>query len=142
VPSADVQVRHVEKIYKAENTISEKKTPTDRVPSYRTRFVSPRLTISLLFRRARRHVHIAWRGFWRTADPPSATQLTLRRMARVKKLIAVLGRLLSSKSDVLTGIKKRLIKAIESRTDGTVDGQAPEEVEIAMYMTDIQGELS
>jgi Mg2+ and Co2+ transporter CorA len=59
-------------------------------------------------------------------------------MARVKKLIVVLGRLLSSKSDVMTGIKKRLIKA---RPDGTAHGQASEEGEIAMYMTDIQGKF-
>jgi Mg2+ and Co2+ transporter CorA len=59
-------------------------------------------------------------------------------MARVKKLIAVLGRLLSSKSDVMTGIKKRLIKGIDSRP-GTGYGKTPEEVEIAIYMTDIQG---
>jgi Mg2+ and Co2+ transporter CorA len=61
-------------------------------------------------------------------------------MARVKKLIAVLGRLLSSKSDLVTGIKKRLVKAITSRPQGRAHKQTPEELEIAMYMTDIQGE--
>lgn len=143
MPSADVQLGHAEKPFKLEitNTNSEKWTPTDRIPSHRTRFVSPRLTISLLFRRVRRRLNIAWRGLRRQADTPGATHLTLRRMARVKKLIVVLGRLLSSKSDVMTGIKKRLIKAIESRPDGTSHGQTPEEVEIAMYMTDIQGKF-
>ena len=138
--NSKTQPRYItEKTLMTERTISEKWTPT---PSYRTRFVSPRLTISLLFRRARRHFNNAWRGFWRQADSPSTTQFTLRRMARVKKLIVVLGRLLSSKSDVMTGIKKRLIKAIESRPNGTVHGQTPEEVEIAIYMADIQGKLS
>lgn len=142
VPDADAEPKQAEKLSEIEITTIEKRTLTDRTPSFHTRFASPRLSIPLLFRRARRHLHRMRRGFWSKATSPGATRSTLRRIARVKKLIVVLGRLLSSKSDLMTGIKKRIIKALESKTEGTTHKQPPEEVEIVMYMTDIQGELS
>lgn len=130
-----------EKSFKAENTASEKRTPTDRILSYRPRFASPRVSFSLLLRRARRHFKNAWRGLWNKTDITSTTTFTVRRMARAKKLIAVLGRLLNSKSDVITGIKKRLMKAIDSKPIGMAHKRTPEELEIALYMSDIQGKL-
>lgn len=133
IRSADPEPK---KAFKIEVITSEKTIPT-RITSYHTHFASPRLSISLQFRRAKRRL---WRTFRRKEDSPSATLVTLRRMARARKSIAVLGRLFGSKSDLMTGIKKRLIKSIESKSEGTVNRQTPEEVEIAMYMTDIQGE--
>lgn len=132
IGSADLEPK---KAFEIEVATSEKTIPT-RIPSHRTHFASPRLSISLLFRRARRRL---WRMFRRNADLPSATLGTLRRMARARKSIAVLGRLFGSKSDLMTGIKKRLLRSMESKSEGTVHRQTPEEIEIAMYMTDIQG---
>lgn len=104
--------------------------------AYRPRFVSPRLSPRLLYRRLKRHVGNAWRALWAKAESsPSARQTTLRRMARTRKLVTVLGRLLATKSDVMTQIRKRLAKA-----GAGVHGS--EELEVAAYMGDVQGESS
>ena len=97
-------------------------------------FVSPRLTIPPLFHRARRYVWDIWRSYWETPKPsPSATQLTLRRMARTRKLVTMLGRLLGTKSDVVTQIRKRLTRSAHA-------GHTSEELEVAIYMGDVQGQ--
>jgi magnesium transporter len=92
-------------------------------------FVSSPLTIRPLFRRARRHI---WRQLWEKPDiPPSATQLTLRRMVRTRRLVTALGRLLGTKSDVVTQIRKRLMRSAQ--------GDTGEALEVAIYMGDVQG---
>jgi hypothetical protein len=134
--STEVEKPSMEKIV----SVDEKISLAERVrESYHTRFASPRLSIRLAFRRFRRRVSF-WKGFWTKAEArPSVTQLTLRRMARAKKLVTVLGRLLNAKSDVITGIKKRLVKAVESGGTGH-KGQMPDELEVVIYMGDIQGQ--
>jgi len=98
------------------------------------RFVSPRLTIRLLFRRAQRYVGDIWKSYWEKPKlSPCATQVTLRRMARTRKLVTVLGRLLGTKSDVVTQIRKRLTRTAHA-------GHSSEELEVAIYMGDIQGQ--
>jgi len=133
--STEVEKPSMEKIVSV-----EKISLAERVrESYHTRFASPRLSIRLTFRRFRRRISF-WKGFWTKAEaPPSGTQLTMRRMARAKKLVTVLGRLLNAKSDVITGIKKRLVKAVESGGTGH-KGQVPDELEVVIYMGDIQGQ--
>jgi hypothetical protein len=105
--------------------------------AYRPRFVSPRLSPRLLYRRLKRHVGNGWRALWwaKAESLPSARQTTLRRMARTRKLVTVLGRLLATKSDVVTQIRKRLAKA-----GAGVHGS--EELEVAVYMGDVQGASS
>lgn len=67
---------------------------------------------------------------------PTATASTLRQMARTRRLVTSLGRLLASKSEVVAQIKKRLLKT------GTLDPSVnAEELEVAMYMGDIQGKF-
>lgn len=134
--STEVEKPSMEKIV----SVNEKISLAERVrESYHTRFASPRLSIRLAFRRFRRRISF-WKGFWTKAEAqPSVTQLTLRRMARAKKLVTVLGRLLNAKSDVITGIKKRLVKAVESGGTGH-KGQMPDELEVVIYMGDIQGQ--
>ena len=138
------QPREEEKSTTTEVAFEEEKyTPAQRIqrqyrPSFRPHFVSPRFTLHLAFRRTRRRISSLWRNFWTRAEsPPSAKQFTLRRMARVKRLVTVLGRLLNTKADVITSLKKRLLKAVKSHT-GT-NRQTAEELEVAIYMGDIQG---
>jgi len=130
---------YTEKIFINES--NENCTPAERfrdtfrreTQSKRPRFTRPRLNLRLLFRRAKRHVSHAWEEFWaRPVLAPSATQLTLRRMARTRKIVTVLGRLLATKSDVITQIRKRLTKSASEGNNG-------EEFEIAIYMGDVQG---
>ncbi|KAF8202921.1 hypothetical protein BJ912DRAFT_798732, partial [Pholiota molesta] len=104
--------------------------------AYRPRFVSPRLSPRLLYRRLKRHVGNGWRALWwaKAESLPSARQTTLRRMARTRKLVTVLGRLLATKSDVVTQIRKRLAKA-----GAGVHGS--EELEVAVYMGDVQDHI-
>jgi len=121
---------------------SEQYTPAEKLREsyrHRPRFAAPRLTIPLLFRRAKRYVGGLWKGYWTRAEPaPSATQLTLRRMARTRKLVTVLGRLLATKSDVVTQIRKRLMRTAVSGGN-EANSQTAEELEIAIYMGDVQG---
>lgn len=114
--------------------IKEKYSPAEKLRnSYRPHFASPRLNIRLFFRRAKRRVTNAWTLLWaRPETAPSGTQLTLRRMARTRKLVTVLGRLLATKSDVVMQIQKRLARA-------AAEGHSTEEFEVAIYMGDVQG---
>lgn len=96
-------------------------------------FVSSPLTIRPLIRRARRHIADIWKQYWEKPDiPPSATQLTLRRMVRTRRLVTALGRLLGTKSDVVTQIRKRLMRSAQ--------GDTGEALEVAIYMGDVQGQ--
>lgn len=109
-------------------------TPAEKLrDAYRPRFVSPRLSPRLLSRRLKRHISYAWNALWvRAEPPPSERQETLRRMARTRKQVTVLGRLLATKADVVTHIRKRLSKA-GSEMPGS------DELEVAIYMGDVEG---
>lgn len=103
----------------------------------RPRFAAPRWTIPLAFRRLRRFFAKRLRRMSNPAEPPpSATTLTLRRMARARRLVTSLNRLLASKSEVITQIRKRLLKAGAS---GLGNGTKSDELEVAIYMGDVQG---
>lgn len=71
-------------------------------------------------------------SLWRRKDvknlemPTMTTNRSLLRMARTRRLVTSLGRLLASKSEVMTQIRKRLLS---ERGIGTSD-----DVEVAMYM--------
>ncbi|KAJ3569771.1 hypothetical protein NP233_g4833 [Leucocoprinus birnbaumii] len=107
--------------------------------SARPRFAVPRWTFRLLFRRLRRYVARRWRDHFSTSEnPPSATTLTLRRMARARRLVTSLNRLLATKSEVITQIRKRLLKA---GTSGLGNGSKVEELEVAIYMGDVQDHI-
>lgn len=104
--------------------------------SMRPRFAAPKWTLHLLSRRIRRFFMRHWRRRAKSREAPStATALTLRQMARTRRLVTSLGRLLASKSEVVTQIKKRLLK---TGTSGSSSVSA-EELEVAMYMGDIEG---
>jgi len=56
----------------------------------------------------------------------------LRRMARIRRLVTSLGRLLASKSEVVAQLRKRLVTGLGS-------GSKTEDIEVAMYLGDVQG---
>lgn len=55
---------------------------------------------------------------------------SLHRMARIRRLVTSLGRLLATKSEVIAQLRKRLLTGGISKADDT---------EVAIYMGDIQG---
>ncbi|KAJ4486063.1 hypothetical protein J3R30DRAFT_3281636 [Lentinula aciculospora] len=102
----------------------------------RTHFALPRPPLPLLYRRFLRYI----RYFWRPTpsnekSAPSPTMITLRRMARTRRLVTSLTRLLATKSDVVAQIRKRLLT-------GSGNGNASNsEEEVAMYMGDVQDHI-
>ncbi|KAG6336089.1 hypothetical protein ID866_2986 [Astraeus odoratus] len=102
------------------------------------RFSVPRLTIPLAFRRLKRKITSFLENTLSTSSAymvpsQSATTITLRRMARTRRLVTSLTRLLASKSEVVSQIRKRYLNA--SRAIQSDD------LEIAMYMGDIQDHI-
>ncbi|KAF8898788.1 hypothetical protein BD779DRAFT_1485544 [Infundibulicybe gibba] len=106
----------------------------------RTRFAPPRLNLSLFLRHTRRAVHKIWISFSSPSpSPPSTTAITLRRMARARRTVTSLARLLASKYEVVAQIRKRLLNAGQS---GLGNGSSKgEDIEIAIYMGDIQDHI-
>ena len=125
--------------------LSEKKglTEAEKIrDDFRPRFASPQPTLPILLRRFRRYLWRNLRSFRGKGDrgdsPLSATQLTLRRMAMTRKLVTSLGRLLATKSDVVTQVRKRLIRTADQNAKM---GQLSQESDLAMYMGDLQGKF-
>lgn len=61
---------------------------------------------------------------------------TLRRIARVRRMVTLLSRLLAAKSEVITQIRKRLLA---DRRLGASAGSNLGALDIAMHMDDVQG---
>ncbi|TFK41201.1 hypothetical protein BDQ12DRAFT_664050 [Crucibulum laeve] len=120
---------------------SEDKLERENIPEdIRPRFARPRLTVTLIIRRLKRYVVTTWLSLSMISDSsPSASTTTLRRMARTRRLVTSLGRLLATKSDVVTQVKKRLH---DFDRIGLGNGTSKaEDLEIAMYMGDIQDHI-
>lgn len=102
-----------------------------------TRFTVSRPPLHFLYRRFLRSIRTRWRSSLPTEKvvaPPSSKTITLRRMAATRRLVTSIARLLSTKGEVVTQIRKRLLS-------GSGNSKASnEEVEVAMYMGDVQGE--
>ncbi|KAG6849512.1 hypothetical protein H0H93_007866 [Arthromyces matolae] len=98
------------------------------------RFSSPRFTVSLALRRLKRVLDMRWRKLWTKQPPrPNPTQIALRRMARTRKRITSLTRLLATKSDVVAQIRKRLMTVNGGKGDDNLD--------VSMYMGDVQDHI-
>ncbi|KAJ3833819.1 hypothetical protein F5878DRAFT_387810 [Lentinula raphanica] len=102
----------------------------------RTRFALSRPPLPLLYRRFLRYM----RSFGKASpfnekSSPSSTAIALRRMARTRRLVTSLTRLLATKSEVITQIRKRLLTG-----SGNGNGNG-EEAEVAMYMGDVQDHI-
>ena len=107
--------------------------------SVRAHFAPQRLTVRLMLRRVRRYIAAQWDKSWTRAleTRVSPRTMTLRRIAKTRKLVTLLGRLLTSKADVVAQIRKRLLQSggPALANGGTKD----EELEVAIYMGDVQG---
>lgn len=142
-PSSLHQIKEKEEAVKPQLHVAETLSFYEKSPSIgeskRPRFAAPRWTIPLVLRRIKRFFTKRFRRMSTAPEvPPSSTTLTLRRMARARRLVTSLNRLLASKSEVITQIRKRLLKAGAS---GLGTGTKSDELEVAIYMGDVQGML-
>ncbi|KAJ7596996.1 hypothetical protein C8J56DRAFT_303871 [Mycena floridula] len=64
--------------------------------------------------------------------PQNSTNSSLRRMARTRRLVTSLGRLLASKSEVVAQIRKRLLNGGMSKVDDT---------DLSMHLGDVQDHI-
>jgi magnesium transporter len=106
-----------------------------------TPFSSPRLTVPMVFRQFMRTANRIWKLIAAAfiGLQPTATQFTLRRIARTRKLVTLLTRLLATKSEVIAQIRKRLLTSSQSGLgNGT---NRDEDVEVSIYLGDVQGML-
>jgi magnesium transporter len=119
----------------------------ENVPSWNprfsgSRFTRPRFTQPLFFQRLKRNLQNLLKTFATTREanvrPTRATTTnTLLRMARARRLVTSLARLLATKSEVVSQIRKRFL--ISGRQTTSPQGNGNEDVEIAIYMGDVQG---
>jgi len=107
------------------------------------------------FETAQTHFSLPWPSFlakWKinipkrrrkTAQPTtvnaSPTASTLHRMARARRLVTSLSRLLASKSEVVSQLRKRLLTSSQSESSSG-KGDA-ERAEVAMYLGDVQDHI-
>ncbi|KDQ63596.1 hypothetical protein JAAARDRAFT_695735 [Jaapia argillacea MUCL 33604] len=105
-----------------------------------TRFSLPRPPIPLLFCRIGRFLHLRSRANIVNIRIVSAgTTTTLRRIAKARRLVTTLTRLLAMKSEVVAHIRKRLLTSGEGglpNRSGTGD-----DTEVAIYLGDIQDHI-
>ncbi|KAH7925205.1 hypothetical protein BV22DRAFT_1195365 [Leucogyrophana mollusca] len=117
--------------------------PGDPTASLRTRFSLPRPTRPLFFRQLKRNMYSILEFFAsarkvRTKQSQTATVVTLRRMARTRRLVTSLSRLLATKSEVVSQIRKRFFTA--GQQSGNRAGQS-DDIEIAIHMGDVQDHI-
>jgi len=93
-----------------------------------TRFALPRPPLPLLYRRALRFLRNRRRSSRSRTTLLSGAEVTLRRMAKTRRLVTTLTRLLATKSDVVSQVQKRLLSGAE-------------DVDVAIYMGDVHGEF-
>ncbi|KAJ6604611.1 hypothetical protein DFH09DRAFT_315618 [Mycena vulgaris] len=79
---------------------------------------------------------------WKTASAtqvgPSPTASTLHRMARARRLVTSLSRLLATKSEVVAQLRKRLLSAQSGSGNNSGAGEG---VEVAIYLGDVQDHI-
>ncbi|KAG1864249.1 hypothetical protein DFJ58DRAFT_655998 [Suillus subalutaceus] len=98
-----------------------------------------RFTQPLFFRRLKCRFQILWNTFATTheAKAQATTTNTLLRMARARRLVTSLTRLLATKSEVISQIRKRFL--IGGRQIASPQGN--DDLEIAIYMGDVQDHI-
>ncbi|KAG1749948.1 uncharacterized protein EDB91DRAFT_1235379 [Suillus paluster] len=98
------------------------------LPGWNHSFHLPRFTMPLFLRHLKRNLQDLTRA---------TTTNTLLRMARARRLVTSLTRLLATKSEVISQIRKRFL--IGGRQ--TASPQGNEDLEIAIYMGDVQDHI-
>lgn len=117
-------------------SFDEKSTQPSSTP--RTRFSVSWRPFNL--RRLKRLANIFSRHFLTpSATTMNPTTTTLRRMARARRLVVSLARLLATKADVIAQVRKRLTT---STLSGSASANRREALEVAMYMGDIEGDVA
>lgn len=108
-------------------------------PSWNRSLSFSRFTRPLFFRHLKCKLQKLWNNFATTHEANSqvTTANTLLRMARARRLVTSLTRLLATKSEVISQIRKRFL--IGGRQTDTP--QANDDLEIAIYMGDIQDHI-
>ncbi|KAF9044562.1 hypothetical protein BDZ89DRAFT_1059044 [Hymenopellis radicata] len=119
------------------SSISEK---TGSPPKRTTRFELPRPPLPMLLRRLRRfgrRSHTKPHEHEESSNSPSPTSSTLRRMAKARRLVTSLTRLLAVKSDIILQIRKRLLLAGAASPEDKREDAA----EIAIHMGDVHDHI-
>ncbi|KAI0308244.1 hypothetical protein B0F90DRAFT_144362 [Multifurca ochricompacta] len=124
------------------NTPAEEKHPFFKdvasIKTTKTQFSLPQLTLGLMLRRMRRAFSRFFGLFVRSkvrSVKPSfpRTSFDLRRMARTRRLVTSVARVLATKPEVVAGIRKRLMTS-----EGQVVG---DDAEVAIYLGDVQDHI-
>ena len=140
------KTRDSEKPFLLSTTSDEKQSSRKDVASIKpskTHFSLPRPTLPLTYHRFKQTLHRTWSGLISSKSTTYAqlannpTSLTLKRMTRVRRLVTSVGRVLVTKSEVVTQLQKRLLTADEH---GHLNTRG-DDVEVAIYMADVQGQL-
>ncbi|KAG5649900.1 hypothetical protein H0H81_001561 [Sphagnurus paluster] len=123
------------------NSLEIEKGSTLSVTRVKPRFTAPHLTFALVLRRVRKFFHKGWDlvKIKSPARQPSSARNTLLRMARTRKLVVSLARLLATKSEVITQIRKRLLASNNSTIGSGARHNGNGDLDIAIYMTNVQG---
>ena len=131
-----------EKIVNATSFVDEKRTFSMDIASVKTgvtQFSLPRLTCGLMLRRCRRAISRFVSSCVKNKprkDKPSFIRASfdLHRMARTRRLATSVARVLATKPELITGIRKRLLAS--DGPDASDDG------EVAIHFGDVQGEAA
>ena len=130
--SSDDEKPDADLVIKKEDTIQSAAAKTHFSLPHRRRFSFRRVTqaVEVVKSLLRRGVNARKLG-------PTMTTRNVRRMARARRLVTSLTRFLHTKSEVVTQIKKRLLKTGEfGLGNGTGDDQ-----DVFVYMGDVQGNV-
>jgi len=119
----------------------DEKPLTAGLPMTQTRFSLPPVTFPLVLRRIKRSIARRWKKLSTSSEHdslvPKLHNTLARRIARTRKLVTTLARLLSTKSEVIAQIQKRLITFSSSKLGN--GSRSNEDADLAIYMGDIQG---
>jgi len=123
------------------HSTAEKHSTITSPDHVKPRFSLPRLTFPLALRRLKRFVN-KWLSFRVREELPqrSATHTSLRRMARTRRLVTSLTRLLATKSEVVAQIRKRLLTS-SSATLPNGTKNSDDDLDVALHMGDVQDHI-
>lgn len=134
IPTDDQCDSNIEKM---PDTLSKEMGETP--PSWNCGVFLSRITQPLFFQRSKRRLQNLWKAFatTREARAQAMTTNTLLRMARARRLVTSLTRLLATKSEVISQIRKRFLTGGRQ----TAFPQGNDDLEIAIYMGDVQDHI-
>jgi len=140
IPTDDICDCRIEKL--PDTLTPSEKEVGENAPSWNPQFFRPRFTQPLFFQRFKRNFQNLLKTLATSREAKAkstrvTTTNTLLRMARARRLVTSLARLLATKSEVISQIRKRFL--IGGRQTTLLQGS--EDVEIAIYMGDVQDHI-